>query len=213
VPQVPQIEEIRIPELATNAVLEAASPDVRHRENLSYARTGRGSIVLVPDAVFPIWVLLLAVFHTVGSSIVRGLPKPVSSIALSIPLRFPRPAARVASPQVTADGQRCYRRRLRSNSYSPSISTSATITASIFLCTSCARRFPLSYKPYVSSWSERRARQDSLTRVTGYRRSTEESDNGHLFAQSRALRIRQPNGLDLSIVDSTSQLQTTAILL
>src|SRR5215469_1510908 len=46
----------------------------------------------------------------------------------------------------------------------------------------------------------------TLTRVAGYRRSDRGDNDAQLFAQSRTLRIRQLNGLDLSIVISTSPL-------
>ena len=43
--------------------------------------------------------------------------------------------------------------------------------------------------------------------VTGYRRSLREDNDAQLFAQSRTLRIRQLDGLDLSIDSSTSPLR------
>jgi transposase len=52
----------------------------------------------------------------------------------------------------------------------------------------------------------------TLTRVTGYRRSPGEHNDAQLFAQTRTLRIRQTNGLDISIADSTSPLRTVPIL-
>jgi hypothetical protein len=55
--------------------------------------------------------------------------------------------------------------------------------------------------------------QLTSTRVAGYRCSPKERNDAQLFAQSRTLRIRQTDGLDLSIADSTSPLQPVAILL
>ena len=47
----------------------------------------------------------------------------------------------------------------------------------------------------------------TLNRVAGYRRSTEEHNDAQLFAQSRTLRIRQVDGLNLSTVIATSPLR------
>src|SRR5260370_29105791 len=54
--------------------------------------------------------------------------------------------------------------------------------------------------------------QLTSTRVAGYRRSPRGRNDAQLFAQSRTLRIRQTDGLDLSIADSTSPLQPVAML-
>jgi hypothetical protein len=51
----------------------------------------------------------------------------------------------------------------------------------------------------------------TLNRVAGYRRSTEEHNDAQLFAQSRTLRIRQVDGLNLSTVIATSPLRADAI--
>src|SRR3989442_1364856 len=54
--------------------------------------------------------------------------------------------------------------------------------------------------------------QLTSTRVAGYRRSHSGRDDAQLFAQTRTLRIRQADGLDLSIADSTSLLPPVAML-
>jgi hypothetical protein len=51
----------------------------------------------------------------------------------------------------------------------------------------------------------------TLNRVAGYRRSTEEHNDAQLFVQSRTLRIRQVDGLNLSTVVATSPLRTVAM--
>jgi hypothetical protein len=54
--------------------------------------------------------------------------------------------------------------------------------------------------------------QLTSTRVAGYRRSHRGGDDAQLFAQTRTLWIRQANGLDSSIADSTSLLPAVAVL-
>ena len=80
----------------------------------------------------------------------------------------------------------------RSKWKSPSTSTSATTTASIFLWTSIpAIRYGIGL-----SLGERRACLVASVRVAGCRRSPAELDDAQLFGQSRTLRIKQLLGLD-----------------
>ena len=79
----------------------------------------------------------------------------------------------------------------RSKWKSPSTSTSATTTASIFLWTSIpAIRYGIGL-----SLGERRACLVASVRVAGYRRCPVEPDDAQLFGQSRTLRIKQLLGL------------------
>ena len=55
--------------------------------------------------------------------------------------------------------------------------------------------------------------QVTLNRLAGYRCSRREDNDAQLFAQSRMLRIRQVDGLNLSTVIATSPLRTVARLL
>ena len=53
--------------------------------------------------------------------------------------------------------------------------------------------------------------QVTLNRLAGYRCSRREDNAAQLFAQSRTLRIRQVDGLNLSTVIATSPLRADAI--
>src|SRR5204863_4345964 len=57
-------------------------------------------------------------------------------------------------------------------------------------------RYPVRHKLLLAGSGERAA--ITLTRVAGYRRSPEENNDAQLFAQTRTLRIRQMDGLELS---------------
>src|SRR2546423_1436677 len=62
-----------------------------------------------------------------------------------------------------------------------------------------------------SSWRERRACCGYLNQGRGLSPLPSGEDNdAQLFAQTRTLRIRQLNGFDLSIVESTSPLRAVA---
>ena len=71
-------------------------------------------------------------------------------------------------------------------------------------------RYSVGHHFLLAGSGERAA--DTLTRVTGYRRSPGEDNDAQLFAQSRTLRIRQENSLEFSNVGPTSPLQAAAIL-
>jgi hypothetical protein len=71
-------------------------------------------------------------------------------------------------------------------------------------------RYPVRHKLLLAGAES--VPQVSLIRVTGYRRSPRGRHDAHLFAPSCTLRIRQIDGLDFSIADSTSPLRTVAIL-
>ena len=94
----------------------------------------------------------------------------------------------------------------RSKWKSPSISTSATTTASIFLWTSIpAIRYGIGL-----SLGERRACLVASVRVASYRRVSSEPHDAQLFGQSRTLRTKQLLGLngstgwfDLAAPDAT----------
>src|SRR5260370_33745100 len=66
-------------------------------------------------------------------------------------------------------------------------------------------RYSVGHRFLLAGSGERAA--VTLTRVAGYRRSHRGTNDAQLFAQSRTLRIRQPFGLDLSIVNSTLPLR------
>src|ERR1700730_7962687 len=57
-------------------------------------------------------------------------------------------------------------------------------------------RYPVRHKLLLAGSGERAA--DTLTRVAGYRRSPGEDNDAQLFAQTRTLRIRQMDGLEIS---------------
>jgi hypothetical protein len=57
-------------------------------------------------------------------------------------------------------------------------------------------RYPVRHRLLLAGSGERAA--ITLTRVAGYRRSPGEDNDAQLFAQTRTLRIRQMDGLELS---------------
>src|SRR6266480_1521828 len=71
-------------------------------------------------------------------------------------------------------------------------------------------RYPVRHKLLLAGSGERAA--VTLTRVAGYRRSRRGNNDAQLSAQTRTLRIRQDDGLDLSIAASTSPPRAVAIL-
>jgi hypothetical protein len=77
----------------------------RHLEELPRHHGAHDSTVPGPDAALPTSALHLPASGTSASSTVPGLPKQASNIALSIPSRFLRLAARAAIPTVVADAR------------------------------------------------------------------------------------------------------------
>src|SRR5882672_5350933 len=66
-------------------------------------------------------------------------------------------------------------------------------------------QFPLSCKTLSTPGGSGERAAVTLTRVASYRCSPRECNDAQLFAQSRTLRIRQLNGLYLSIVVSSRE--------
>ena len=90
-------------------------------------------------------------------------PTPAASTARSIPSPLPRPRARPTTRRARAVGSGVVPNCRRSNTYSPSTSTSATTTANIRLCTSIpAIRYGIRL-----SWRERRTCLGCLTQGHG----------------------------------------------
>src|SRR5208283_924309 len=74
----------------------AASPDVRRPKSRSSAPAVRDSTAPAPDVALPTSGRRLPASGRSASNTAPALPRPVSNIALSIPLLLPRPAARAA---------------------------------------------------------------------------------------------------------------------
>src|SRR5207237_9959568 len=95
----------RVHDLGPPRLRLAASPRVRQQGNPSCAHGDRYSTVPAPDGAFLTSGRYLLVFGRSVSSTVPVLPRPVSSIARSIPSLLLQLAARSASGPVIADGR------------------------------------------------------------------------------------------------------------